>query len=78
MRRQGRPVARSTVERLMRDPGLQGVIRGKSVRSTFSGKATPDPLDQVNRRLRAGRRTLTPAIDLLAALASTPNAAQPG
>jgi hypothetical protein len=49
MRRGGRPVARCTVERLMRDLGLQGVIRGKPVRTTISDKATHCPLDQVNR-----------------------------
>lgn len=31
MRREGLPVARCTVERLMRDLGLQGVIQGKPV-----------------------------------------------
>ena len=53
MRREGRPVARCTVERLMRDLGLQGVIRGKPVRTTISDKATPCPLDQVNRQFHA-------------------------
>ena len=33
----------------MRDLRLQGVIRGKLVRTTISDKATPCPLDQVNR-----------------------------
>ena len=41
MLREGFPVARCTIERLMRDMGLQGVIRGKPVRTTMSDKAAP-------------------------------------
>jgi putative transposase len=46
-------VARCTVERLMKDMGLKGVIRGKPVRTTFSDKSTPCPLDHVNRKFHA-------------------------
>jgi len=53
MKREGFDVARCTVERLMRDLGLQGVIRGKPVRTTVSDKATPCPLDHVNRQFHA-------------------------
>ena len=53
MRRKGFNIARCTVERLMRDLGLQGVIRGKPVRTTVSDKATPCPLDHVNRQFHA-------------------------
>jgi putative transposase len=53
MRREGFKIARCTVERLMRDLGLQGVIRGKLVRTTVSDKAAPCPLDQVNRQFHA-------------------------
>ena len=53
MRREGFKIARCTVERLMRDLGLQGVIRGKPVRTTVSDKAAPCPLDQVNRQFHA-------------------------
>ncbi|WP_148276566.1 IS3 family transposase [Sphingobium sp. SYK-6] len=53
MRREGFDIARCTVERLMRDLGLQGVIRGKPVRTTMSDKAAPCPLDQVNRQFHA-------------------------
>jgi transposase InsO family protein len=53
MKREGFGVARCTVERLMREMGLQGVIRGKAVRTTVSDKATPCPLDQVNRQFHA-------------------------
>ena len=53
MKREGFAVARCTVERLMRDMGLQGVFRGKPVRTTVSDKAAPCPLDRVNRQFRA-------------------------
>src|SRR3546814_11860769 len=53
MNREGFAVARCTIERLLRDLGLQGVIRGKPVRTTISDKAAPCPLDQVNRRFHA-------------------------
>ncbi|MGY3078080.1 hypothetical protein ACVWZZ_004488 [Bradyrhizobium sp. LM6.10] len=36
----------------MRDMGLQGVIRGKPVKTTISDKAAPCPLDRVNRQFR--------------------------
>ena len=35
--------------------GLQGVIRGKPVRTTISDKAAPCPLDHVNRQFQAPR-----------------------
>ena len=50
----GVPVARCTVARLMRDMGLAGVIRGKPVRPTVSGKAAPCPLNRAGRQFRAG------------------------
>jgi len=53
MRREGFKVARCTVERLMGELGLQGVIRGKPVRTTISDKASPCPLDHVNRQFHA-------------------------
>ena len=53
MRREGFAIARCTVERLMRDMGLHGVIRGKPVRTTISDKAAPCPLDRVNRQFHA-------------------------
>ena len=53
--REGFDVARCTVARLMRRMGLQGVIRGKRVRTTISDKATPCPLDHVNRQFKAPR-----------------------
>jgi putative transposase len=47
--REGVDVARCTVERLMRELGLQGIIRGKPARTTIQDKAAPCPLDHVNR-----------------------------
>ena len=48
-------VARCTVERLMKRLGLQGVVRGKPVRTTISNPAAPCPLDHVNRQFKASR-----------------------
>lgn len=55
MKREGFDVARCTIARLMRKMGLQGVIRGKRVRTTVAGKASVCPLDRVNRQFRAPR-----------------------
>ena len=55
MHREGQPVARCTVERLMRAMGLQGVVRGKKVRTTQSDPATPTPHDLVKRAFTAER-----------------------
>jgi transposase InsO family protein len=48
-------VARCTVERLMRSLGLQGVVRGRSCRTTISDDAANRPADLVNRRFKATR-----------------------
>ena len=55
MKRERFDVARCTVARLMRVMGLKGAIRGKTVRTTFSDKAAPCPLDHVNRQFHAPR-----------------------
>ena len=55
MNREGIRVARCTVERLMRNLGLQGVRRGKAVRTTTPDTAVPCPQDRVNRVFRADR-----------------------
>jgi transposase InsO family protein len=55
LRREGETVARCTVERLMRAMGLQGVRRGKSVKTTVSDPAAPCPRDRVNRNFTAAR-----------------------
>lgn len=53
LQREGIRVARCTVERLMREMGLKGVIRGKPVRTTISDKAAACPLDHVHRQFHA-------------------------
>lgn len=55
MNREGMAVARCTVERLMRRLGLQGVRRGKVVRTTIPDGKAPCPLDRVNRQFKADR-----------------------
>jgi putative transposase len=55
LQREGRNVARCTVERLMSKMGLEGVIRGRKVRTTVSDKAAPCPRDHVNRQFMAPR-----------------------
>ncbi len=53
--RDGIVAARCTVARLMRVMGMQGVVRGKKVRTTMSNPAAACPLDRVNREFRAPR-----------------------
>ena len=53
--REGVAAARCTVERLMRRLGLQGVRRGKGVRTTVSDAKAACPLDRVNRHFKAQR-----------------------
>ena len=55
MNREGVSIARCTVERLMKRLGLQGVRRGKVVRTTISDMKAPCPLDRVNRQFKAKR-----------------------
>jgi transposase InsO family protein len=55
LKREGEQTARCTVARLMRRMGLKGVVRGKVIRTTISNKATPCPLDLVNRQFHADR-----------------------
>jgi putative transposase len=55
LQREGFDVARCTVARLMRAMGLEGVIRGRTVRTTVSDKAAPCPLDHVNRQFSVSR-----------------------
>ena len=50
--REGFDVARCTVARLMKDMGLQGIIRGKPHRTTIPDKKASCPLDRVNRQFR--------------------------
>ncbi len=53
LQREGFDVARCTVARLMRKMGLQGIIRGKPIKTTVSDKTAPCPLDRVNRHFKA-------------------------
>ncbi len=54
LNREGTRVARCTVERLMRELGLRGVVRGRtSVRTTVSDEASARPADLVARHFRA-------------------------
>jgi putative transposase len=48
-------VARCTVERLMREMGLQGVVRGRKVKTTISDDLAERPLDLVKRDFTADR-----------------------
>lgn len=51
--REGHEVARCTVERLMRQVGLRGVIRAKSPRTTRPAPETDRPADLVERQFTA-------------------------
>src|SRR6266576_2478819 len=51
------PVARCTVERLMRSLGLQGAMRGRKCRTTIADDSAERPLDHVNRQFQATSRT---------------------
>jgi putative transposase len=53
LKREGRPVARCTVERLMRGLGLRGVVRGKKVRTTWADAVNQRPADLVQRQFHA-------------------------
>ncbi|CAN7677134.1 IS3 family transposase [Trinickia sp. LjRoot230] len=55
MNRERIEVARCTVERLMKQLGLRGVMRGKRVRTTTPDATAPRPLDRVNRQFKADR-----------------------
>jgi transposase InsO family protein len=56
LRREGRRVARCTVERLMRAMGLRGVVRGRAwVTTTYADTTAARPADLVERRFVATR-----------------------
>src|SRR5713226_6973410 len=56
LRREGRPTARCTVARLMRQLGLQGVVRGRKFKTTTIPEAAGiRPPDLVTRRFTATR-----------------------
>jgi putative transposase len=53
LNREGIGVARCTVERLMRDMGLRGAVRGRPRRTTVPAVAVERPRDLVDRQFRA-------------------------
>ena len=53
LRREGVDVARCTVARLMAGMGLRGIVRGKTIKTTFSDASVPCPRDKVNRQFRS-------------------------
>jgi putative transposase len=53
--RDDRAIARCTVERLMRNLGIKGVVRGKKVVTTNPETSQPCPDDKVNRLFKADR-----------------------
>jgi putative transposase len=55
LRREGIAIARCTTARLMKQMGLYGAIRGKTVKTTISNKAAPCLRDKVNRQFQAPR-----------------------
>jgi putative transposase len=55
LNREGIPVARCTVERLMRQMGLAGRVRGARRRTTIPAETSPRPADLVERRFTASR-----------------------
>ena len=53
LNREGHRVARCTVERLMRDLGLSGAVRGRPKRTTVADDSAARPRDLVERRFSA-------------------------
>jgi putative transposase len=73
LKREGFDVARCTVSRLMRDMGLRGVIRGKSIKTTISDKAAPCPLDHVNRATQGSVQNLAHIHSCVSAVLGSPS-----
>ena len=55
LKREGIEVARCTVERLMKQLGIQGAVRGKKCQTTIPDGALDSPQDLVNRQFNATR-----------------------
>jgi len=55
LNREGIKVARCTVERLMKDMGLKGVVRGRKLRTTIADESLARPADLVCRNFTALR-----------------------
>ncbi len=78
MKREGFDAPRCTVERLMRDMGLQGVIRGKPVRTTVSDKTAPCPLGLVRHSDRGSQYVSIKYTERLAEAGIEPSAGSVG
>ncbi len=55
LHREGIATARCTVERLMKEQGLRGVVRGRRLRTTIPAEVAERPLDLVERNFAAER-----------------------
>jgi putative transposase len=55
LNREGTKVARCTVERLMRQMGLEGAVRGRKARTTIPAETAAQPADLVMRNFTAVR-----------------------
>ena len=55
LNREGIPIARCTVERLMRMMGLEGAVRGRKFTTTIVDESAKRPTDLVNRNFTANR-----------------------
>jgi transposase InsO family protein len=64
LRREGIGVAKCTVERLMREMGLQGARRGKRRRTTIRDESAARPADLVKRNFHATRPNQLWVVDL--------------
>jgi len=53
LKREGFSLARCTVERLMKQIGIRGAVRGKAMKTTIPDTSAPCPRDKVNRTFRA-------------------------
>ena len=53
LKREGFSLARCTVERLMKQIGIRGAVRGKAMKTTVPDTSAPCPRDKVNRTFRA-------------------------
>ncbi len=58
LKREGFEVARCTVERLMKQIGIRGAVRGKAIKTTVPDTSVPCPRDKVNRQFRASAPNL--------------------
>src|SRR6266516_621261 len=64
LNREGVRVARCTVERLMREQGIQGARRGKTRRTTVSDETSAKPADLVERKFVAAGPNMLWVADL--------------